>query len=286
MSEGDKPSGGEVNAQPEDEPKKPNLHAQRDRFFIRVRFSEFGKVRFISHRDVARLFERALRKLGLPVAYSEGFSPRPKLSFGLALSVGYESDAEYLDVELTEKVDLKGLAQRFTDAMPNGITVTEIIELDAGAASLQQAIVSCIWHIEVLGMSIAEMEAITASTMAATELPTERVRKGKTKVSDVRPSILGIEVVGPTENGVAIAAHLATEQLSMRPSELLVLLGIEPDQEGRITRTHQWMNLDGERCEPICLSEPSSKNETRDVFPGAFESTDSDTQADELHGVS
>jgi radical SAM-linked protein len=66
-----------------------------------VRFTKLGKVRFTSHRDVARLWERALRKAGVPVAYTGGFAPRPRLHFGLALPTGYESHAEYLDVDLT-----------------------------------------------------------------------------------------------------------------------------------------------------------------------------------------
>ena len=65
---------------------------------LRVRFSKFGKVRFTSHRDVARIWERSLRRGDVAVAYTEGFSPRPKLSFGLALSTGYESYGEYLDI--------------------------------------------------------------------------------------------------------------------------------------------------------------------------------------------
>ena len=69
-------------------------------FPVRIRFAKRGKVRFISHRDVARAFERAFRIEQLPLAFTEGFSPRPKVSFGLALSVGHESDAEYLDVDV------------------------------------------------------------------------------------------------------------------------------------------------------------------------------------------
>ena len=74
---------------------------------LRLRFDKHGKVRFTSHRDVARIWERTLRRAALPVAYSEGFSPRPKLSFGLALSTGHESDAEYLDVD--QLSDVRGL---------------------------------------------------------------------------------------------------------------------------------------------------------------------------------
>jgi radical SAM-linked protein len=65
---------------------------------VRLRFAKVGKVRWTSHRDVARMWERALRRIRLPLAYTQGFSPRPKVSFGLALSTGHESVAEYLDI--------------------------------------------------------------------------------------------------------------------------------------------------------------------------------------------
>ena len=67
---------------------------------LRVRFTKLGKVRYTSHRDVARIWERAIRRVGLPVVYTEGFSPRPKVSFGLALPTGYESVGEYLDISV------------------------------------------------------------------------------------------------------------------------------------------------------------------------------------------
>jgi radical SAM-linked protein len=70
---------------------------------VRFRFTKHGKVRFTSHRDVARLFERALRRAAVDVVYSEGFSPRPRLAFGLALPTGDESDGEYVDVRLVDE---------------------------------------------------------------------------------------------------------------------------------------------------------------------------------------
>jgi radical SAM-linked protein len=73
---------------------------------LRLRYSKLGKVRFVSHRDGARLWERAVRRVGLPVAYTEGFTPRPKLSFGLALPTGAESVAEYIDLDLVEGADV------------------------------------------------------------------------------------------------------------------------------------------------------------------------------------
>ena len=217
---------------------------------VRIRFSKAGRVRFVSHRDVARLFERALRKLRLPVAYTEGFSPRPKLSFGLALTVAHESDAEYLDVELFKPVDLEALPAELTDALPEGLTVQAVIGLQRGTPSLQQAIVCCDWSIEVIGATEAEISAAVAAVMASAELPMERVRKKKTTVADVRPAILQLEVAGPTGDGVELRVQLATETVSLRPAELVRLLG-DHLVEGRVRRTHQWMIVDGARCEPV-----------------------------------
>jgi radical SAM-linked protein len=197
----------------------------------------------------------------LPVAYSEGFSPRPKLSFGLALSVAHESDAEYLDVELTELPNLEGLPQALTAALPDGIDVVGVVALDQGTPSLQKAITSCTWRIELLGAPVAEVTAAVAETLAASELPLERVRKGKTAVADVRPAILDLVVAGPTSDGVEITAQLATESVSLRPSELVRVLGIDGLEEGRVRRLYQWMTTDGVRREPVSSPDPSSGHE-------------------------
>lgn len=227
---------------------------------IRIRFTKAGRVRFVSHRDVARLFERALRKLQLPVAYSEGFSPRPKLSFGLALTVAHESEAEYLDVELKEAIDLEALPAEFTEALPDGMTVEAVVYNEPGTTSLQQAIVSCDWVIEVLGSSETDIRAAVADVLAADELPMERVRKGKTTVTDVRPAILHLEVTGPTADGVELKASLATESVSLRPAELVEAIGTDL-VEGRVRRTHQWLIVDGTRCEPVSPPGPSARHE-------------------------
>ncbi len=241
----------------------------RERHHLRVRFTKAGKIRFVSHRDVARLFERALRILRLPMAYSEGFSPRPKLSFGLALSVGHESEAEYLDLEVTSLPNVEHLAESLTAALPEGLTVESVIELPSGSASLQQAITSCTWRIEVVGSPTDRVTAAVAEALAAPELKIERVRKGKTAVADVRPAIVALRVVGPVtgaptvdseEETTEIEAELSTESTSLRPAELVGVLrqltGCEELIEGRVRRTHQWITVDGDRIEPV--SRPGS----------------------------
>ena len=242
------------------------MNVAADRFTIRIRYSKAGRVRFVSHRDVARLFERALRKLQLPVAYSEGFSPRPKLSFGLALTVAHESEAEYLDVELTRSVDLEALPAELTAALPDGLAVEAVIAIEPGTASLQQAIISCDWSLEILGSSEFEILASVAEVLAAPELLLERVRKGKTTTADVRPAILHLQVAGPTSVGVEVLAQLATESVSLRPTELVEVIGKNLADgtdvvEGRVRRIRQWMIVDGARCEPVSPPGSSTRHD-------------------------
>jgi radical SAM-linked protein len=217
---------------------------------VRLRFAKLGKVRFTSHRDVARMWERALRRLELPVAYTEGFSPRPKLSFGLALSTGHESMAEYLDVELREEPDLATLPAELSEQLPVGIDVTAAAPLAPGSPSLQEDVSSSTWRIEARGLDALEAEDLVVAALAADELIVTRTRKGKEVTDDLRPAVLAVTTVGPTPGGTELEAELAVHPRSVRPAELLLALrpGLE---EGRVLRTAQWIWRDGARLEPL-----------------------------------
>jgi radical SAM-linked protein len=234
---------------------------------VRIRFSKLGKVRFTSHRDVARIWERALRRAGLPIAYTEGFSPRPKLSFGLALSTGYESLGEYLDVALRDQpghVTAEQLPALLATALPAGIEVQSAIVLPPGAGSLQQAVTSCTWHIEVGDIPPPDAAAAVSRALAAPELPLTRERKGQSVTDDVRPAILDLRVLGPvteitaplapraTGIGTALEAELATQPRGLRPAELVA--AIDPNWVvARVIRIHQWTQAGGARREVVDL---------------------------------
>ena len=224
---------------------------------IRVRFAKTGKIRWTSHRDIARVWERTIRRVNLPVAYSEGFSPHPKLHFGLALSTGHESLAEFIDIDLDEAAptmpsaeELPLLHERITAVLPVGLEATAVGVVPPGTQSLQQAVVSCGWSVEIRGCTPADAEAAIARLLAADELVVTRQRKGKDVTDDVRPYLLDLAVVGPTDDGCEIDAHLATQPRGLRVSELLLLLDTG-GTEGRVRRHHQWTLLDGARVEPL-----------------------------------
>ncbi len=222
---------------------------------LRIRYSKKGKVRFISHRDVARIWERALRRVGVSVAYSQGFSPRPKLSFGLALSTGHESEAEFLDLGLSDEdgdwtvVRGEDLAARLTAALPVGLDVVAVAPVEKGD-SLQQAVTSCTWAIEVDDVDREYMDAWVAGVLSREEIVVERERKGKPVVVDLRPHVLALDVTGTTETGIRLSADLGTQPRALRPTELLA--AVDPPLTARtVCRMNQWMSQGDDREEPL-----------------------------------
>ncbi len=217
---------------------------------VRLRFSKTGKIRFIGHRDVARVFERALRAAGLPVAYSEGFSPRPKVAFGLALSVGYESDNEYLDIVLAEECELSDVATRLASALPEGLDLIEVGHIERRGTSLMEAVTSCDWTVDLATDDVAAVRASVDALIAADRVVVTRERKGKSVDDNIRPDLLSLKVsMNPETSTARITAELSTEGRSLRPAEFLGAL--EPSFEvTRVRRTHQWISHGVTRIEP------------------------------------
>jgi radical SAM-linked protein len=256
---------------------------------VRFRFSKLGKIRFTSQRDVARMWERALRRAQLPLAYTEGFSPRPQLSFGLALPTTCESRAEYLDVVLDEArpetagIELAELPARLTGLLPTGIEVEESAVVERRAGSLQQQVTSCSWTMRIDGLARPELEDRIGSLLAAPTVPIVRERKGREEIDDLRPSVLALAVaddeagaaarLGDEPQLIGITAELATQPRGVRPIELMRGLiavsetssshdpstgqTVDGDRNAgtpvldRACRTQQWIERDGIREEPL-----------------------------------
>ncbi len=228
------------------------MNAPRN-FTIRARYTKRGKVRFTSHRDVARLFERAIRVVGMPVAYSEGFSPRPRLSFGLALPTTFESDAEYVDIILSDPQDPARYVDLLTRALPEGIDVEEVAILAPGTDSLQESVAVTSWYLEVKGSSADEVASWAQAVMDQPSITITQERKGKQTEVDVRPAIRELKLAESASADpelVAIGAELATKPRALRPAELLRIN--DPSFElFRGRRMHQWTTTDGARRDPI-----------------------------------
>ena len=223
---------------------------------VRVRFSKTGKVRFVSHRDVARIWERALRKAEIRVAYTEGFSPRPRVSFGLALATGYESEAEYLDMDLVDEPQIDHqvwalqICRQLDLALPKGVDIVAAEVVDRSIDSLQKAVESCTWHIEVDGIGYANAIECVDGFLSKENVVVERERKGRTVREDVRAQVFALDVTGATNQGVRLVAELGTQPRALRPTELL--MAIDPPLRARsVRRMNQWMSQGSERIEPL-----------------------------------
>ena len=231
---------------------------------VRVQFAKTGKIRWTSHRDVARMWERAFRRTDLPLAYSVGFSPRPKVSFGLALSTGHESAAEYLDLELdperADGLELADLPERLSAALPEGIDVVGLAVIGDRRDSLQHEVTSTTFEITCAGASVEDLASSVAAALASPTIVITRTRKGVAAEDDVRPAILaveGLEAVSTDDDRPAVrfTAELATQPRGLRPAELLTALGAVGSpalEEVRVRRTHQWISrADGARVGPL-----------------------------------
>lgn len=173
---------------------------------------------------MARIWERSVRRLNLPIAYSEGFSPRAKLSFGLALPTVFESHAEYVDLTFDEFVPADTLPEQLTEVTPVGISVVGAVALEGKVDSLQECVEATTWSLFVDG-DLDELQAWAQTLLAATELLVTRERKGKSSTDDVRPAVLAVDVRPNTDADVLapveIRAELAAKPRALRPLELL-----------------------------------------------------------------
>jgi radical SAM-linked protein len=229
---------------------------------VRFRFTKTGKVRFTSHRDVARMWERALRRSRLPVALSQGFSPHPLLAFGLALPTGCESLGEYLDARLHEtehdEVPYDALPGVLTPLLPDGVVVQAAGAVPIAEGSLQQEVGSCDWELEVHGVGGQELQERVERVLAAPSLTIHRERKGRQTEDDIRPAILTLAVShnDRLEQGEHLIGHLraelATHPRGVRPGDLLSAFGTDVVLT-RACRTHQWIERDGARFEPLSV---------------------------------
>ena len=221
---------------------------------VRLRWSKQGKIRFCGHRDAARIWERAVRRAELPVAYSQGFSPRPRISFGLALATGQESVAEYLDVDLRVSPEeifgwAAGMPELLGAALPDGMTVTDACPLRPGAASLQEAVTTCTWEFALAESDVTFAAGWAQRVRSAESLPLQRERKGRTSTSDVRTAVGDLHILDAS-SGSVLVAELGTKPRAVRPAEFLRLIA-PPLAAGRVRRLHQWITRDGGRYEPL-----------------------------------
>jgi radical SAM-linked protein len=157
---------------------------------VRVRFAKRGRLRFASHRDVARAFERAVRRARLPVSHSHGFNPHPRLSWVGAAPTGTASEAEYLEIGLTESVEPASVVRELDAALPVGLDVLDSVLVEPGTPSLAELINATRWQIRLPGVAPAELAASVRALLTADSVMVMRATKSGNKPVDVRAALV------------------------------------------------------------------------------------------------
>ena len=202
-----------------------SLEVQR----LRIVFAKQAELRYISHLDLMRAWERALSRARLPVAHTQGFNPRPRLLFAAALAVGWTGSAELLDLFLEQRVDLRLAARALLVQLPPGLEVSSITEVDLTLPSLPAQVVAAEYRIELEpGLSAAELEQRVQRLLAAASLPRHRERPDGVRSYDLRPLVQKLR--GGLENGCPLlwARLQADGTATGRPDEVVDELGLGP----------------------------------------------------------
>ncbi len=169
-----------------DQPEQQAPPVQR----LRVRYAKRGRLRFTSHRDFSRAFERALVRAQVPMAYSSGFNPHPRISYAGASPTGAASEAEYLEIGLAREVEPDSLGAELDAALPAGLDVVEVVVSPGG--SLSDRLEASRWRITLVDRAPAEVSEAVTSFLAAEEVMVERMTKKGLRTFDCRGAVVSL----------------------------------------------------------------------------------------------
>jgi radical SAM-linked protein len=212
---------------------------------LSVRYAKRGRMRFASHRDIARAVERGLRRACLPVAHSAGFSPHPKISYAGGAPTGAASEAEYMEIALTAAVDPGAVRAGLDAALPEGIDVIEVIDLAVAPAPRLEA---SDWQVVLPGVAADEAAQAVQAFLAAVHAEVDRLTSNGVRRLDTRAAVVSLELdrraMADEQSGCAIlrmvVRHLTP---AVRPEDILVafrqMSALEPASPAVVTRLAQ-----------------------------------------------
>jgi radical SAM-linked protein len=184
-----------------------------------VRYAKRGKMRFASQLDVARAFERGVRRSELPIAYSVGFTPHPKISYAGGVPTGVASEAEYLSLTLTSWTDADAVRERLNAALPDGIDVIAVTE-DSGGLPASRLTASE-WQVALPGLTPDSVVPAVKQFLALTEAPVERLTSKGMRRMDARAAVVSLDVREDTGAGTALRMVVLHTVPAVRPDDVL-----------------------------------------------------------------
>lgn len=240
---------------------------------VRLRFAKRGRLRFLSHRDVARSIERAVRRAGLPVAHSHGFNPHPRLSWIGAAPTGCASEAEYVEIGLTRVLEPAAVAVALDAALPDGLDV--LAAAVAEGAALADRIDASSWEVALPGVDAGELAAALAALLVRESVVVERLTPNGRRQIDVRAAIVSASTRAETTEsasgeGCAILTTVVRQTTpAVRPDDVLgaldVVAGLRPPVPAKATRMAQGLLDDrGVLTDPLGPDRVTTRNRPGD----------------------
>lgn len=188
---------------------------------LRVQHAKRGPLRFTSHRDFQRAFERALRRANVPMAYSAGFSPHPKISYANAAPTGVASEAEYVEIGVVEKCDPQKVCEALDRVLPPGLDVIDVVE--AKTSDFVARLEASHWKIELPGVELSALTKAVEAFLAAGEVLVERMTKSGLRTFDARNAVIrGVTESGPDCAILLVVVRHGTP--AVRPDDVLAAL--------------------------------------------------------------
>ena len=187
---------------------------------LRLRYAKRGPLRFTSHRDIARVFERAIRRANLPIAHSAGFSPHPKLSWVGAAPTGVASEAEYVELGLTRLIDPAAAAAALDAVLPSGLDLIDAVV--AGPGSLAERMEASVWELRLPGADPGQAELAVAAFRTAGSVLVARRTKGGMRDVDTRAASVNLQVREASRDGCVILRGVVRHTTPVvRPDDVL-----------------------------------------------------------------
>ena len=185
-----------------------------------IRFGKQPRLRFISHLDLQRFFQRAVNRTGLPIAYSQGFNPHPVMSFGSALAMGWTSEYEVIDIRLTAPMGRKRTEDAVRAALPEDLPVLEVRMIEDRHPAPMALVKASDYRVRLDGDGAQAVLGALPRFMAMEDVPAVKKTKSGEKTINARPLVLSAE---PVEGGF-VARLMLTESSSIKPELLVQLL--------------------------------------------------------------
>lgn len=184
---------------------------------LRLRYAKRGRARFASHRDFGRAFERALRRAEIPMAFSSGFTPHPRISYVNAAPTGAASEAEYLEIGLAQVRDPEQVRAALNAAMPDGLVIVAVVP--AAGRPLPERLSASRWRVELPGADPAVVSAAVTALLSRDEASVQRTTKNGVREVEIRGAIHEMAV---TETGFELVSAIG--EPTVRPDDVMSAL--------------------------------------------------------------